>query len=103
MHLSLQSARVDWSVVEISRRQRDSAQSLHLATWIRTISFAVGAHRPTSPFTHAISRTDTSKGKKLIESCCTVFQKKELQADQMLPTLFTLRDDESRNHCCDVF
>ena len=40
-----------------------------LVMWIRTISFAVGAHRLTSPFIHAISRTDTFKGKKLIESC----------------------------------
>ena len=105
--------------------------------WIRTISFAVGAHRPTSPLTHAISRTDTFKDKKLIESSCSVFQlkvsqKKEVQAEklwprvlhpfmaqkdagrglwlrlkntckqfnfslnQILPTLFTRRDDESR-------
>ena len=55
--------------------------------WIRTISFAVDADGPTSPFTHAISRTDTFKGKKLIESCRIVFQlkasqKKELQAEK---------------------
>ena len=28
----------------------DSEQILQLVTWIRTISFVVGAHRPTSPF-----------------------------------------------------
>ena len=79
MFLFLQSTRVDWLAVEISRRQKDSAQILQLAMWIRTISFAVGAHRPTSPFTHAISRTDAFKGKKLIESCCTVFHLKVFQ------------------------
>ena len=51
-----QSTRVDWLVVQTPRRQKDSAQILQLVMWIRTISFAVGAHRPTSPFTHAISR-----------------------------------------------
>ena len=47
--------------------------------WIRTISFAVGVHRHTSPFTHANSRTDTFKGEELIESCCIVFQPKVSQ------------------------
>ena len=41
----------------------------------------------TSPFIHAILRTDTFKGKKLIESCCTAFQltvsqKKELRSER---------------------
>ena len=79
MFLFLQSTRVDWLAVEISRRQKDSAKNLQLGMWIRTISFAVGAHRPTSPFTHAISRTDAFKGQKLIESCCTVFHLKVSQ------------------------
>ena len=104
--------------------------------WIRIISFAVGVHRLTSPFTHAISRTDTFKGKKLIESCCAVFQLKSISEEgiagsailglacsnlwckrcrtrivasiedhvqtvqfslnQILPTLFTLRNEESK-------
>ena len=66
MSLFLQSTRVDWLVVEISRRQKDSAQILQLVMWIRTISFVVGAHRPTrlhSP--HAIARADTFKGTKI--------------------------------------
>ena len=60
----------------------DPAQIRQLAMWIRTISFAVGAHRPMSPFTHALSRTDTSKDKNSIESCCIVSRKKELQEEQ---------------------
>ena len=104
--------------------------------WIPTISFAVGVHRLTSPFTRAISRTNTFKGKKLIEPCCIVFQLKVSQKkgnaggeilvsrvpvygakdagrglwlrlknmcelfnfslNQVLPTLITLRDDESK-------
>ena len=125
--------RVDWLVVESSRQQKNFAQILQLVMWIRTIWVAV-AHRPASPFTHAISRTDTSKVKKSIRSCCTVFQRKVFQKElqvgnisltcsrtgcercrtrivapientfkqfkfslnQNLPTLFTLRDDESR-------
>ena len=79
----MQSTRFDCLVVEISRRQTDSAQLLQLAMWIRTISFAFGAHRPMSPFTHAISRTDTSKGKNLVEPCCTVFQLKVLQTKEL--------------------
>ena len=47
------------------------------------IAFAVGAHRLPSPFTHAISRTDTFKGKKLIESCCIVFQLKVFQTKEL--------------------
>ena len=65
MFLFLQSTRVDWLFVEILRRQKDSAQILQLATWIRTLSFAVGADRLTSPFTHAISRTDTFQGQEI--------------------------------------
>ena len=49
--------------------------------WIPTISFSVGVHKLTSPFTYAISRTDTPKDKKSIESCCIVFRKKELQVE----------------------
>ena len=136
MSLCPQSTRVDWLVAETWRRQKDFAQNLQLMMWIRTILFAVGVLGLTSPFTHANSRTDTFSGKKLIGSCCIVFQlkvsqKKELQADnvwpcvfpstvqkmqdedcgfdgrtlanssnfsvnQILPNLFTLRDDESR-------
>ena len=46
--------------VETSRQQKDFAKILQLVMWIRTISFVVGAHRPTSPFIPAILRTDTS-------------------------------------------
>ena len=91
--------------------------------------------RTSHAFTRAISRTVTSKGKKLIESCCIVFRLKVLpegvaggeilasrvpvygtkdarrglwlrlkntckqftvSLNQILPTLFTHRDDESR-------
>ena len=94
--MSLQNARVDWLVAEILRRQKDFTQILKLVTWIRTMLFAVGVLRLTSPFSHAISQTDTFKGKKLIESSCIVFQlkvsqKKELQAEkfwcQVFPSL----------------
>ena len=69
MSLFPQSTRVDWLVVEISRRQMDFAQIPQLVLWIRTILLAVGVHKLTSPFTHAVSRMDTSKDKKFIESC----------------------------------
>ena len=87
MFLFLQSTRVDWLDAETSRQRRNFALTLQLVMWIRTISFAVGVHRLTFPFTRAISRTDTFMDKKLIESCCTVFQlkvfqKKELQAER---------------------
>ena len=92
MSLFPQSTRVDWLAVEISRQQKDFAKILQLVMWIRTISFAVGAHMPTSPFIHAILRTDTSKGKTSIESCCIVFQlkesQKELQADKFWSHVF---------------
>ena len=57
--------------------------------WIRPILFAVDVRKLTSPFTHAISRLDTFKDKKLMESCCIEFQlkvsqKKELQAGAVL-------------------
>ena len=55
-----------------SRQQKDFPQIPQLVIWIRTILFAVGVLRLVSPFTHAISRTDTFKDKKLIESCCIV-------------------------------
>ena len=92
--LFLQSTRVDWLVAETSRRQKDFAQILQLVMWIRTMSFAVGVLRPTSSLTHAISRMDTFKGKKLIESCCIVFQlkvsqKKELHAEKLWPHVFS--------------
>ena len=67
MSLFPQSTGVDWLPVETSRQQKDFAQILQLVMCIRTISFVVGAHRPTSPFSLAILRTDTSKGKQLIE------------------------------------
>ena len=52
-----------------------------------------GVHKPASSFTHAISRTDTFKDKKLIGSCCIVFQlkvsqKNELQEEKCLPHVF---------------
>ena len=88
---------VRWLVVESSRQRKDFARILQLAMWIRKISFAVGAHRPTSPSTHAISRTDTFKGKNLIESCCIVFQlevsqKKELQTGEILASRVPVYD-----------
>ena len=143
MFLFLQSTRVDWSVTETSRHRKESAQIPQLAMWIGTISFAVGVHRLTSPLTRTLSRTDTSKGKQLIESCCTIFpaggipeeriacgemfasrvplcgtkdagrglwlrlkntcKQFHFSVNQILPTLFTLRDDESKNNCRDVF
>ena len=42
MSLFPQCTRVDWLVVEISRRQKDFAQIPQLVMWIRTILFAVG-------------------------------------------------------------
>ena len=91
--LFLQSTRVDWLIAETSRRQKDFAQILQLAMWIRTILFAVGVLRPTSSLIHAILRMDTFKDKKLIESCCIVFQlkvsqMKELQAEKYWPHVF---------------
>ena len=80
MSMFRQSTRVDWLAVETSRQQKDSAQILQLVMRIRTISFAVGVHRLTSPFTHAILRTDTSKGKESIESCGKSFGQKFLFA-----------------------
>ena len=66
--------KVDSLDVESSKRRKDFAQTLQLVMWIRTMLFAVGVHRLTSPFTPAISRTDTFEDKKLIESCCIEFQ-----------------------------
>ena len=48
MSLFLQSTIVDWLAVEMWRQQKDSAQILHLVMWIRTILFAVGAHKVVS-------------------------------------------------------
>ena len=50
---------------------------------IRTTSLAVGVHGPTTPVTHAISRKDTFKDKKLIESCCVVFAGGEILASRV--------------------
>ena len=123
------STRVDWLPVETSRRQKDSAQFLQLVMWIRAISFAVVVHKLTSPSTPAISRMDTSKDKKPIESCCIVFQlkvsqTKELQEEKYWPHVFPstvcrtriVASSESnsadsvyaskrgiKDHCCDVF
>ena len=93
MFLFLQSMRVNSLVVETSRRRKDFAQTLQLVMWIRTISSTVGVHRLTSPFTHAISRTDTFKDQNMFESCCIVFQlkvsqKNELQEDEFWPHVF---------------
>ena len=68
--------------METSIQRKDFVQILWLVMWIGTISFAVGVHKLTSPSTHAISRTDISKDKKLIESCCIVSRKKESQVGQ---------------------
>ena len=78
-----QSTRVDWLVAGTSRRQKEFAQILQLVMWTRTILFAVGVIRLTSPYTPAISQMDTFKDKKFIESGCIpaegmVSQKKEL-------------------------
>ena len=91
-----QCIRVDWLVAESSRQRKDFAHVFQVVMWIRTKSFAAFAHRVTSPFAHAISQTDTSKGKKLIESCCFVFQlkasqKKQLQAEKFGPHVCPLR------------
>ena len=116
--------------METADDRRTFAQILQLAMWIRTISFVVGAHRPTFPFIHAIQERIPFKVKKLIESCCIIFQLKAFQMkevwagevsasrvpvygswlrfkntckqfkfalNQILPTLFRLRDDESRS------
>ena len=133
---SCKCTRVDWLVAETSRQRRDLAQNLQLVMWIRTILFAVGVRRLTFPFTRTISRTDTSKDKKLIESCCIVFRlegipeegvasgailasrvpiygtkdagrglwvrlkstckKFNFSLNRILPTLFTLRNEESK-------
>ena len=50
MCLFQQSTRVDWLVVEISRDDGLRTDSPAGDVWIRTMSFVVGAHRPTSPF-----------------------------------------------------
>ena len=68
-------------------------------------SFARGVHRLTSPFTHAISRTDTFKGKKLIESSCVVFhlkvlQKKELQVERFWPRVFPSMAQKMQDEDC---
>ena len=76
MSLFLQRTKVDWLAVEILRRQMDFAQILQLVMWFRTVLFAIGVHKLTSPFTHATLRMDTSKDKKSIEYCCIVFQLK---------------------------
>ena len=62
-------------------------------------------HRPTSPFILAISRTDTVKEKKLIESCCFVFQlqvshKTELQAEKFWPDVFPSMVQEMQGEDC---
>ena len=77
--------------------------------WIHTISFAVGVHKLTSPSTRATSRMDTSKDKKIIESCCIVFQlkvsqKMELQAETFWPHVFLstvqkMQDKDSGFEC----
>ena len=68
--------------METSRQRKDFGQILLLVMWIATIYFAVGMHKLTSPFTHAISRTNTPKDKKSIESCCIAFRKKETHVEQ---------------------
>ena len=97
--------RVDWLVVETSRQRKDLAQILPLVMWIRTISFAVGVHKLTSPSTHVISRTDTFKDKKLIESCCIVCQlqvsqKKESQAEKFWPRVFPTMVQQMQDEDC---
>ena len=72
MYPFLRSTRADCLVAEISRRQKDSEQILLLRD--------VDSHNIVS------SWCAQAKCKKLIESCCTlfqlkVFQKKELQAE----------------------
>ena len=79
----LQSTRVDWLVVETSRRREHFAQIFQLVMWIRTTSFAVGVHKFTSPSSRLISRLDTSKDKELFESFCTVFQLKVSQKKRL--------------------
>ena len=78
---------------KIGRQQKDFAQILQLVMWIRTILFAVGAHKPASSFIHAIVRMDTFKGKKsigilLYRIPAEVSQKKELQEEEFWPLVF---------------
>ena len=56
-------------------------------------------------FTHAISRMDTSKDKKLIESYCIAFQlrvsqKKELQAEKLWPHVFPSMAQKMHDEDC---
>ena len=46
------------------------------------MSFTAGVHKFTSPFTHAISRTDISKDEKLAKSRCIIFQRERLPVEQ---------------------
>ena len=66
--------------------------------------FAVGVHKLTSPFTDAISRLDTSKEKKLIESCCVELQpkvfQKELQAENVWPHVFPSTVQKMQDEKC---
>ena len=76
-----------------------------LVMWIRTTLFGFGVLRLTSPFTHAISRMDTFKDKKLIESCCVAFQlkvsqKKELQAEKFWPHVFPSTAQKMQGEDC---
>ena len=109
----------DWLVAEISRQQRNFAQTPQLVMWIRTVLFAVGVQRLMFPFMHAMSRTEPFEDKKLIESCCIVFrlmvfQKKELLVERCWPRVFPSMvqkmQDEDRGfvtssivHLCHVF
>ena len=85
---SCKSTRVDWLV----------AENFETTEGLRTDSPAgnVDSHNSVCSlcsFTHAMSRMHTFKDKKLIESCCIVFQlkvaqKKELQAERFCPHVF---------------
>ena len=98
-------SRADWWVVETSRKRRDFAQVLQLVMWIRTVPFAVGVHRLKFPSTRAISRTETFKDKKFVESCCIVsqlkvFQKMELQVEQFGLRVYTSMVQRMQDEDC---
>ena len=78
----LPSTRVERAAMQTSRQRKDFAQILLLVMWILTLSVAVGVHKHTSPFTHAISRTDISKHKKLMESRCAIFRKERMRVER---------------------
>ena len=81
--------------METSRQRENFAQILLLVMWIFTVPYAVGIHELTSSFTHAVSRTDTPKEKKLIESCSIIFRFRVYPS-----TVQLVQGLKPRNLCC---